>query len=47
MEEDFFAGIKKIKEMYKKSNSKNYYAIQVSAFGKGTQVSVVFPLPKS
>lgn len=46
MEEDFFAGIKKIKEMYKKGNSKNYYAIQVSAFGKGTQVSVVFPLPK-
>lgn len=46
MEEDFFAGIKKIKEMYKKSNSKNYYAIETSAFGKGTQVTVVFPLPK-
>ena len=46
MEDDFFAGIKKIKEMYKKSNSKNHYAIETSAFGKGTQVSVVFPLPK-
>jgi hypothetical protein len=46
MEEDFFAGIQKIKEMYKKGNSKNYYAIQTSAFGKGSQVAVVFPLPK-
>lgn len=46
MEEDFFAGIKKIKEMYQKNNSKNYYAVQTGAFGKGTQVVVVFPLPK-
>lgn len=46
MEADFFAAIKKIKEMYKKSNSKNYYAIQVNTFGKGTQVAVVFPLAK-
>ena len=46
MEEDFFAAIKKIKEMYKKSNSKNYYFIQTSEFGKGTQVAVVFPLAK-
>jgi hypothetical protein len=46
MEEDFFAGIKKIKEMYSKSDSKNYYIIQTSAFGKGTQVAVVFPLAK-
>lgn len=46
MEEDFFAAIKKIKEMYKKNNSKNYYIIQTSAFDKGTQVAVVFPLAK-
>ena len=46
MEDDFFAGITKIKEMYKKNNSKNYYAIQTSTFGKGTQVTVVFPLAK-
>ena len=32
--------------MYTKSNSKNYYIIQTSAFGKGTQVVVVFPLAK-
>ncbi|MEO5649486.1 MAG: hypothetical protein ABIR03_06120 [Ginsengibacter sp.] len=46
MEEDFFAAIKKIKEMYKKGNSKNYYIIQSSAFGKGSQAVVVFPLAK-
>lgn len=46
MEEDFFAGLKKIKEMYQKGNSKNYYLAQTSAFGKGTQVAVVFPLAK-
>jgi hypothetical protein len=46
MEEDFFADMKKIKEMYKKSNSKNYYFVQTSDFGKGTQVAIVFPLAK-
>ncbi len=46
MEEDFFAGLKKIKEMYKKSNSKNHYFIQTNLFGKGSQAMVVFPLPK-
>lgn len=46
MEEDFFAGIKKIKEMYQKNNSKNYYAIHTNMFGKGTQVVVAFPLAK-
>lgn len=46
MEQEFFAGIKKIKEMYKKNHSKNYYAIQSSDFGKGSQVAVIFPLPK-
>jgi hypothetical protein len=46
MEADFFAAIKKIKQMYKKSNSKNYFTIQNSMFGKGSQVAVVFPLAK-
>lgn len=46
MEEDFFGSLKKIKEMYQKGNSKNYYFIQTSSFGKGTQVVVVFPLAK-
>lgn len=46
MEEDFFASIKKIKQMYKKNNSKNYYLLQTLVFGKGSQVAVVFPLPK-
>lgn len=46
MEDDFFAGIKKIKEMNQKANSKNYYLIQASSFGKGTQVIVVIPLSK-
>ncbi len=45
-EDIFFASLKKIKEMYKKTNSKNYYLIQTRAFGKGTQVMVVFPLSK-
>ncbi|MDQ6761255.1 MAG: hypothetical protein M3015_01355 [Bacteroidota bacterium] len=46
MEEDFFSALKKIKEMYQKSNSHNYYIVQTSAFDKGTQVVVVFPLAK-
>ncbi len=46
MEEDFFGAIKKIKEMYQKNNSKNYYIIQSSSFGKGAEVVVVFPLAK-
>ena len=46
MEADFFSGIKKIKEMYQKSNSKNYYMMQTSMFGAGSQAVVVFPLAK-
>ncbi len=46
MEEDFFAGIKKIKEMFQKNSSKGYYRILVRSFGEGTQVVVVLPLPK-
>lgn len=46
METDFYAGLKKIKEMFKKNNSKNYYTIQTSKFGKGSQMAVVFPLAK-
>lgn len=45
MEEDFYAAIKKVKEMYQKSNSKNYYQILSNSFGEGSQVVVVFPLP--
>ena len=45
MEEDFYAGIKRIKEMYKKAKSKNYYIIQSQAFGLGSQAVVIFPLP--
>ncbi|TXI32335.1 MAG: hypothetical protein E6Q58_04125 [Niabella sp.] len=45
-ENDFYAGVKKIKEMYKKSNSKNYYILQTRVFGKGSQVMVVIPLEK-
>lgn len=44
-ENDFYAGIKKIKEMYKKNNSKNYYLVQTRIFGKGSQAMVVAPLP--
>ena len=46
MEEDFFTAIKKIKEMYQKNSSKNYYAMHTRVFGKGTQVAVAFPLAK-
>lgn len=46
MEEDYFAGLKKIKEMYQKNNSKNYYSLMTRSFGKGNQVLVVFPLPE-
>jgi len=46
MEEDFFTAVKKIKEMYQKNNSKNYYFMHTRAFGNGTQVAVVFPLAK-
>lgn len=46
MEEDFFTAVKKIKEMYQKNNSKNYYAMHTRAFGNGTQVAIVFPLAK-
>ena len=46
MESDFYAGTKKIKEMYKKSNTKNYFVIQTRMFGKGSQAVVLFPLPK-
>ncbi|HRB30864.1 MAG TPA: hypothetical protein PK872_05060 [Ferruginibacter sp.] len=45
MEDDFYAGLKKIKEMYKKANSKNYYQIMSRSFGSNSQVAVVFPLP--
>ena len=45
-ESDFYAGIKKIKEMFKKNNSKGYYAVQSRAFGKGSQVMVIIPLEK-
>lgn len=45
MDEDFYAGLKKLKEMFKKNNSKNYYLLQTLVFGKGSQVAVVFPLP--
>lgn len=44
-ETDFYAAIKKIKEMYKKNNSKNYYLVQTRIFGKGSQAMVVAPLP--
>jgi hypothetical protein len=46
MEEEFSAGIKKIKEMFKKNHSKNYYVFQNNWFGKGSQAVVVLPLPK-
>jgi hypothetical protein len=46
MEEDFFAGIKKIKEIYQKNSSKEYYYIFTRVFGNGTQVAVNFPLTK-
>ncbi|MEO6681434.1 MAG: hypothetical protein ABIN48_01290 [Ginsengibacter sp.] len=46
MEEDFFSGAKKISEMYKKSNSDNYYLLQTGVMGKGSQVVIVFPLAK-
>jgi hypothetical protein len=46
MAADFYAAINKIKEMNKKSNSKNYYIIQSSMFDKGSQVVVLFPLAK-
>ncbi len=46
MEEEFYARIKKIKEMNKKGNSKNYYLLQTRVFGKDSQVAVVFPWPK-
>ncbi len=46
MEEDFYAAIKKIKEMHQKNNSKNYYQILTNTFGEGNQVIVVFPLIK-
>lgn len=45
MEDDFYAGLKKIKEMYKKTNSKNYYHIFTRVFGTNSQVVVAFPLP--
>ena len=45
-EDVFYAGLKKIKEMYKKTNSKNYYIIQNRIFGKGNQTMVAFPLPE-
>jgi hypothetical protein len=43
-ENDFYTGIKKIKTMYQKNNSKDYYLVQSSVFGKGSQVMVVIPL---
>lgn len=45
-EDDFYAGVKKIKEMNQKNNSKNYYLIQSRLFGKGSQAMVVIPLLK-
>jgi hypothetical protein len=45
METDFYAALKKINEMFKKNDSKNYYLLQSMVFGKGSQVAVVFPLP--
>ncbi|MEO6905891.1 MAG: hypothetical protein ABI148_05990 [Ginsengibacter sp.] len=46
MESDFYSSLKKVKEMYKKSNSKDYYMIQSNMFGKGAQAVVIFPLAK-
>ena len=46
MEEDFFSSLKKIREMYQKNNSKNYYSVLRRVFGNGTQVAVAFPLVK-
>lgn len=43
-ENDFYAAIKKIKEMYKKNNSKDYFLVQTRLFGKGSQAMVVAPL---
>lgn len=45
-EMEFYAGIKKIKEMFKKNNSKEYYLIQKQIFGKGSHAIVIIPLPK-
>ncbi|HMT96589.1 MAG TPA: hypothetical protein PKC62_07860 [Ferruginibacter sp.] len=45
MEDDFYAGLKKIKEMYKLNKSKNYYQIFSRSFGTNSQLAVVFPLP--
>jgi hypothetical protein len=44
-EKDFYAGIKKIKEMYQKNNSKDYFLVQSRIFGKGSQAMVIIPLP--
>jgi len=43
-ESEFYAGLKKIQEMHRKNNSKNYYLIQTRVFGKGNQVLVIIPL---
>jgi hypothetical protein len=43
-EKDFYAGIKKIKEMYQKNNSKDYFLVQSRIFGKGSQAMVIIPL---
>jgi hypothetical protein len=44
-EADFYAGVKRIKEMHKKAKSKDYYMIQSQVFGLGSQAVVIFPLP--
>jgi hypothetical protein len=46
MEEEFFAGLKKIKEMFQKNNSKSYWVAHTRVFGAGTQVAILFPLTK-
>lgn len=44
-EKDFYAAIRKIKEMHQKNNSKNYFIVQSRIFGKGSQAMVIVPLP--
>jgi|GEM_PF-1759250 len=45
-EQEFNEGVKKINEMYKKNNSKNYFLMQTRVFGKENQAVVIFPLSK-
>jgi len=46
MDEEFNAGMKKIKEMFQKNNSKVYYNAGTRAFGIGSQTVIVVPLAK-